>query len=60
MKITIDTQKDSPEDIKKAIGFLQGLTGKPAQEADIGNFMDRDENTEKKEEPDEGSFIIPY
>jgi hypothetical protein len=59
MEVRIDTTKDSKEDIRKVIRFLQGFVDestsndyKPA-EAVFGSFMDRQESEPEtlKEEP---------
>jgi len=48
MIITIDTSKDSKEDIRKAVAFLSSLHGSEVKPVNI--FEDSSENTEEKSE----------
>ena len=68
VQITIDTQKDSPDDIKKAIAYLEGVIGSRSGAEGIplaAMFSDAVENTpseehksEKKPEQSKGFFNI--
>ncbi|RMD57891.1 hypothetical protein D6825_02615 [Candidatus Woesearchaeota archaeon] len=56
MRITIDTKTDSPEDIRKAIHFLnQFLAGIPAHEEPqtLSNMMGIFDNPEQNNQPDQ-------
>jgi hypothetical protein len=74
MKLIIDTNKDSPQDIKKAIAFLESLSGSsnnlvfkpeskknddfPMLNADMLQPKTKTKTVQNKEEPEEGSLEI--
>ena len=50
MIITIDTAKDSPEDIRKAIAFLSSLHGAEARSSNIFESSDSDLTSDESSE----------
>ena len=61
VKITVDTAKDSPEDIRKAIQFLDGfLTEAENREADVHMGMFDSGKNKDKEEDKEAFSVLEY
>ncbi len=66
MRITIDTNTDSHEDIKRAIQLLQSCLGKSEISVAPGPGMmnlfenSQSEEPETKEDPDDEAKIVPY
>jgi len=57
MQVTVDTEKDSPENIRKVIALLQGFVEKTESQAasvfspDLATFSSADSEQKKEEEP---------